>query len=157
VTPLILATVDSATPTTAAAAEADTPTPLPTVEPTLAAEVGQAYENFWNVTSGALLELDTAQLPQVMDGDYLATVTNRIQELKTENRAIKTEVVLNYSVLTATSEEAIVVDDFEDNSIYVTAGTEDPLSEPLADRQRTLYTLRNIAGVWKVVDSVRSQ
>jgi hypothetical protein len=92
-----------------------------------------------------------------MDDDYLAMVTSRIDELRQENRAIKTQVILNYSVVAATSEVATVVDDFEDNSVYVTAGTEDPLTDPTADRERTLYTLRHSSGVWKVVDSVRSQ
>src|SRR5438067_7635470 len=67
-----------------------TPTELPTVEPALADEVGKAYVTFWRVRSQALLELDPAHLPEVMDGDYLLNVRQRIDELRTEGRAIKT-------------------------------------------------------------------
>jgi hypothetical protein len=155
-TPPIAVTADGTTPTPVASV-LGRPTPLPTVQPTLAAEVGQSYENFWRVTSEALLELDSSQLPQVMDDNYLAMVTTRIEELRAENRAIKTQVVLNYYVISANSAVAMVVDDIEDNSVYVTAGTEDPLTDPVAGRERTLYTLRHDSGIWKVVDSVRSE
>jgi hypothetical protein len=127
------------------------------VEPTLAAEVGQAYENFWRVRSQALLELDESHLPEVMDGDYLNTVSQRIDELRTEDRAIKTHVILNYSVLEVTEDSATVIDDFEDDSVYVKVGTDEPLTDPTADQLRVLYKLRNFAGAWKVVDSVRPE
>jgi hypothetical protein len=92
-----------------------------------------------------------------MDGDYLQTVSQRIDELRSENRAIKADVSLNYSVVHATAEEASVIDDYEDNSIYVTIGTQDPLTDPVADHVTVLYSLRNSSGTWKVVDSVRSE
>jgi len=167
-TPLIL--VIAATPTPAAppgtleptpgaqlSPATASPTPLPTVEPALAAEVGKAYENFWRVSSQALLELDSAHLTEVMDGDYLATVSQRITELRGEGRAIKANVLLNYSVIAATTDVASVLDDFEDDSVYVRIGTEDPLTDPAMDRLRVLYKLRNYSGLWKVVDSVRSE
>ena len=163
-TPLVLVV---ATPTKALATLAPTltsgpspasesPTPLPTVEPALAAEVGKAYENFWRVTSQALLELDETHLPEVMDGDYLATVTKRISELRAEGQAIKTHVILNYEVIQATAQSASVVDDFEDDSVYVKMGTEETLTEPAGDQMRVLYRMRLSSGVWKVFDSVRS-
>src|SRR5204863_2865133 len=105
----------------------------------------------------ALLQLDTTHLSEVMDGDYLAAVSNRITELRAEGRAIKTQVVLNYAVIEATSDSASVVDDFVDNSVYVSSDTEEPLSDPVGDQVRTLYKLRNNSGTWKVVESVRSE
>jgi hypothetical protein len=150
------ATADTPTPSPDAAAKTESPTPLPTVEPTLAADVGQAYENFWRVRSQALLELDPTHLPEVMDGEYLDSTARRIEELRSEGQAIKTQVSLSYSVLQATADFASVVDDIIDNSVYVRIGTEDALSEPTADQLRVLYKLRNVGGIWKVVDSVRS-
>ncbi|MDQ6673068.1 MAG: hypothetical protein M3069_20400, partial [Chloroflexota bacterium] len=122
-----------ATPTTVSPTSttpSPTPSALPTVEPILEEEVGKAYELFWRVRSQALLELDTTHLGEVMDGDYLANVAQRIETLRAEGRAIKTHVVLNYSVISATPEQAEVVDDFQDNSIYVNIGTEDPQTIP---------------------------
>ena len=156
-TPLVIVLGGTETPTPSAAPSANTPTPLPTVEPTLAAEVGQAYENFWRVTSQALLELDASHLDEVMDGNYLASIRDRISQLSRDGQAIKTHVILNYSVVEASHEFATVVDDFEDDSIYIKVGTDEPVSAPTGDQVRTLYKLQNISGVWKVIDSVRSE
>ncbi len=134
-----------------------TPAAFPTVEPALADEVGQAYVLFWRVRSQALLELDTSQLSGVMDGDYLTNINGLVNELRSENRAIKTQVRLNYTVIQATLDSAIVVDNFEDNSVYVKVGTEEPLSEPTADQLKVMYRLRMFPDGWKVVDSVRSE
>jgi hypothetical protein len=153
-TPLVIVLDATATPVPVGS---ETATALPTVEPTLAAEVGQAYENFWRVTSQALLELDDSHLTEVMDGVYLASVRQRIDELRSEGRAIKTHVILNYSVIQASRESATVVDDFEDDSVYVKLGTDEPLSEPTSDQVRTLYKLQYSSGIWKVVDSVSSE
>ncbi len=134
-----------------------TPSALPTVEPALADEVGRAYVMFWRVRSQALLELDTTHLSDVMDGDYLTNIEQLIDELRSENRAIKTQVALNYTVVQATSDTASVVDFFQDNSIYVKIGTEEPLSTSTADQLRVLYRLRRFPDGWKVVDSVRPE
>jgi hypothetical protein len=130
---------------------------VPTVDPSLSADVGRAYEMFWHVRSQALLELDKTHLAEVMDGDYLEGIEQLIDSLRSEGRAIKTKVTLSYSVVSATAESAQVLDDVEDNSVYVNIGTEEPLSSPTADQFRLLYRLQNFSGVWKVVDSVRSE
>jgi hypothetical protein len=152
---LFLDATATASPAISAAQPSPTPTPPPSVEPTLAAEVSRAYENFWRVKSQALLDLDQSHLADVMDGDYLSTVNQRIDDLRSEDRAIKTHVILNYRVVEATQRAASVIDDFEDDSIYVKTGTEEPLSEPVADQLTVLYKLENFSGTWKVVDSVR--
>jgi hypothetical protein len=169
-TPLIIGTVAPPTATGAPATAAvstpmpelppvmsSTPSPLPTVEPALAEEVGRAYELFWRVRTQALLELDETHLPEVMDAEYLVTFKRTMARLRAENRAIKTRVVLNYFVIAASQDSANVVDDIEDNSVYVRIGTEDPLTSPTADQLRVLYSLSKSLGIWKVVDSVRSE
>ena len=134
-----------------------TPTELPTVEPALAEEVGKAYLTFWRVKSQALLELDPSHLSDVMEGDYLATTTQLIEELRSEGRAIKTHVTLNYFVVEVGAETATVVDNFDDDSIYVAIGTEDALTSATPDKLSVLYQLRKFRETWKVVDSVRPQ
>ena len=152
--PLVSSLAPTATPVAAAATQIATP--LPTVEPTLAAEVGKAYENFWRVKSQALVNLDSTHLVEVMDGDYLATTTSLIEELRSEGRAIKTQVSLDYTVVQADPASAAVVDFFVDNSVYVRIGTGDPLSTPMADELSVLYRLRKLDQVWKVVESARA-
>ena len=155
-TPTVPATPVAPTETPAPTAE-PRPTVLPTVEPALAQEVGEAYVTFWRVRSQALLELDESHLSDVMDGDYLNHIAGLIEELRSEGRAIKTQVVLNYSVVIATTETAAVVDFVEDNSVYVRINTEDPISDPTADHLRIMYRLKKFSDAWKVVDSVRSE
>jgi hypothetical protein len=150
------ATAPTSTPEPAAPAS-PTPSPLPTVEPALAEEVGRAYEMFWRVRTQALLELDETHLSEVMDADYLTAFKQTMARLRAENRAIKTRVILNYFVVGASQDSATVVDDIEDNSVYVRIGTEDPLTSPTADQLRVLYSLTKSSGMWKVVDSVRSE
>lgn len=147
----------TATPATAAPlASGQTPaaSPSPTVEPQLAMEVGRAYEAYWRVRAQALLQLDTAHLGEVMDNGHLTLVAQRIADLRNENRAIKTKVALNYTVVEANGTSAAVFDHIDDNTYYVKAGTEDPLSQPANDVLVVVFRLQKSSGVWKVVDSV---
>jgi hypothetical protein len=139
---------------TAVPETSSTPSPEPTVDPALAAEVGRAYENYWRVQTDAILQLDTSQLASVMDGEALDVVTRRIEELRAEGKAIRTKAVLNYNVVQADDSKAAVVDRVEDNSFYVKAGTEEPVSEPASGAYSVLFHLQKISGMWKVVDSV---
>jgi hypothetical protein len=133
-----------------------TPSAIPTLDPELAAEVGRAYEAYWRVRSQAVLQLDPTHLADVMDGDHLMAIGNRIEEMRAEGKAIKTKVALNYTVVEASEVTATVVDRIEDSSYYVTAGTEQPLTDPAADVLLVMYRLQKNSGVWKVVDSVRA-
>jgi len=92
-----------------------------------------------------------------MDGDYLDNVSELIDQLRSEGRAIKTQVALNYSVIEATNDAATVVDYVEDNSVYVRIGTEDPLSAPTPDQLRIMYRLKRFPEACKVVDSARPE
>ncbi len=160
--PTVLATPTSGVPTVAVSAATvtrgpaalATASPVPTVDPALATEVGRAYETYWRVRAQAVLLLDSTHLSEVMDGDHLIQVEQRINELRTEGRAIKTKVALNYSIVEADPASASVVDRIDDDSYYVKAGTEVPLTQPAADVLRVLFRLRKSSGVWKVVDSV---
>ena len=161
-TPLILVmptpTASPAPPTlspTSAPAATESPTTLPTVEPALAAEVGKAYENFWRVRSQAELTLDSSQLPEVMNGPYLEHFVEVLNQLKAEDKAVKIHVVLNYTVVQAANESAIVHDYIEDTSFFVELGTDTALSDPTNDLLRIEFSLARLDGKWKVVDSVR--
>jgi hypothetical protein len=131
-----------------------TATPLPTIDPTLAAEIGEAYESYWRVSSQALLDLDPTHLSDVMEGPYLQSFEIRLDNLRASGKAIKTQVTLNYKVVEATDTTAVVIDRVEDDSYYVSPGSEDPLSDPANDLLRLELKLINDSGTWKVVESV---
>jgi hypothetical protein len=131
-----------------------TPSPLPTVEPALAEEVGKAYETFWRVRSQALLDLDVTHLAEVMDGPYLQLFEDRIGELRLQQRAIKTQVTLNYKVIQVKSEVANITDVINDDSFYVIPGTEEPITDPANDVLHLQLKLRKLVGAWKVIESV---
>jgi|SRR5579859_2684438 len=144
----------AATPTPSADSS-PTLQPLPTVEPALADEVGRAYVMFWRVRSQALLELDSTHLSEVMGGDYLQNFIARLDDLQLQGRAIKTQIVLNYTIAQATHDAATVIDRLEDSSFYIVPGTEEPLSEQVSDVLLIEFKLVRTGEVWKVVDSVR--
>jgi hypothetical protein len=129
---------------------------VPTVEPVLAEQVGTAYQAYWRVRSQALLELDPSHLSEVMDGEYLANFQSRLNDLQTQNRAIRTQVNLNYTVVQANSLQAIVQDRVEDESFYIVPGTLDPITQPAKDLTFIEFKFQSIEGIWKVVDSVRA-
>jgi hypothetical protein len=149
----------TATPTAALApvAASQSPTPLPTVEPTLAAEVGQAYENFWPVRSAAELTLDPSHVSEVMDDGYLDHFLAVMNQLRQEGRAIDTQVALNYTVVQVNSQSALVHDRIEDKSFYIDPTTQAALTEPADDVERIEFSLVKTNGVWKVVDSVTEE
>jgi hypothetical protein len=140
------------------------PTPLPTVEPTVSAtvspeaavEIGDAYQTYWQVRAQALYNLDTSHLQEVMSGDHLAAAEELIAELRSEGRAIQTQVAHNYVVISASNENAKVADSYIDESVYVDAQTHAQLSAPTGQRLNELYVMANADGTWRVVDLVRS-
>src|SRR5205085_6327251 len=134
-----------------------TPTELPTAEPALADEVGKAYVTFWRVRSQAALELDSSHLPEVMAGDYLQNFESHLDGLRMQSRAIKTQVTLNYNVVKASSEVAIVHDRIEDESFYIDPGTQKPLTDPANDQVMIEFSMAKLDGVWKVTDSVTAE
>ena len=125
--------------------------------PALADEIGKAYVTYWRVRSQATLDLDSTHLPEVMDGDYLQSFAAHLEELREQGQAIKTKVDLNYEVVQANSDAAIVHDRIEDNSFYVEPGTDNALSDPSNEQSLIEFKLRNFNGTWKVVDSVRAE
>jgi hypothetical protein len=125
------------------------------VSPELAAEVGDAYKQYWDIRAEALYELDGSRLEQVMAGDHLAAVQELISELSAEGRAIETEVDHKYVVVQASSESAQVADTYLDESVYVDAHTHAPITSPAGQRLTELYSFTKVDGTWRVVDLVR--
>jgi len=133
--PTPLAVIPStATPEVTAVATALPPTATvtvrPTISPELETEIGDAYQTYWQVRAQALYDLDTTHLDEVMAGDHLSAIQDRINELRAEGRAIQTEVDHDYAVVDVSVNTARVADSYVDRSIYVDAETHNDLSTP---------------------------
>src|SRR5947209_9787336 len=134
----------------------ETPSALPSVDPSLVPDISRAYEKYWHIRAQALLDLDKEHLTEAMGGDHLASTAQLIDELRTENRAIKTDVDHDYRVVEATGGAAQVFDDYLSNSFYVDPSTEDAITQPASDELKVFYKMVKLNGEWKVVDSVRA-
>jgi hypothetical protein len=134
------------------------PTAAPAVDSNLAAEVVPAYKHYWDVRADALLNLDPTHLPEVSAGPHLTVLQNGIEQLKNEGYAIRTDVQLNFKVVSATSNLAIVADDFVDSSVYVDPETKELIGDKNADNSFTTqskveFKMQKFGDTWKVVDS----
>ena len=90
-----------------------------------------------------------------MDGEYLDQNIKLIHDLEEQGRAIKSNVTLHYVLLEATDMDASMLDDIEDQSIYVSTVDDTPLTKPPNGTLRVVYTMRRTESGWKVVGSAR--
>jgi len=148
------APVGAASPSTTA------PSPRPTVDPVLAAEVGKAYERYWDVRAEALYNLDTSHLGEVSDGRELTALEAGINKLRDEGRAVKTDVTHNYRVTLMSSDAAEIVDGYVDTSSYVDPSSHVPLGSNTNQGQqgdtnaltvKEVYQMQKLDEEWKVV------
>jgi hypothetical protein len=130
---------------------------MPTVPPELAAEVSQAYLQYFQVSADALLNLDPTPLDGVASGDALKGLQDEIAQDRAAGRAIRTDVAHNFVVVTATDDQAEVADDYRDSSVFVDPVSKEPLAGEVvpaspedAPEVRVIYDLQRIEGAWKV-------
>ena len=95
------------------------PVAVPTVDPVAQAEVIQAYSHYWEQRTLAFRDLDPSLLSSVAAGPELAGLTEKIDDLRSEGRAIRTHVIHHFVALPTAPGEAVVADEYEDLSIYV--------------------------------------
>jgi hypothetical protein len=128
-----------------------------TITPELISEISQAYLTYFQVRADALQNLDASHLDDVAAGDALAGLQQEIDQDRAAGRAIRTDVVHNYSVVSATDDAAEVADDYRDSSVFVDPATKEPLAGEVvpatpqdAPEVKVVYDLHRISGVWKV-------
>jgi hypothetical protein len=150
-------------PTSAPTAEA-TPITLVAspVDPALAEEVRAAYLHYFDVRTQALYTNDPTGLDTVADGPPLAGLEQSIADHQAEGKALVTNVKHHYAIVHFEGDPNDVVavaDDYKDLSYWVDTTTHDPLpgqtipSNPdEAPQVNVVYHLRNIDGVWKVIE-----
>jgi hypothetical protein len=136
---------------------------VPTVDLGLESDIVSAYRHYWDVRADAFLNLDPTHLSDVSADPHLTVLQNTIDQLRAEGHAIKTKVHLNFRVVSATTDTAIVSEDFVDDSSYVDPDTKEVLPDDnnggyaTGVELKVAFKLREMDDVWKVVDSARAQ
>jgi hypothetical protein len=126
--------------------------PVQTPDPALLAEITDAFQKYSDIRAEAEWSLDGSRLTEIMPGAELAGSLEYLDELRASGRAVRTKVEHNVRITRAIADEAEVVDDVTDWSVYVDAVTRQPLQpEPAGKELTEVYFLRKIDGVWKVV------
>jgi len=134
-----------------------TPAVSPTAAPSVEEEVSQAYLHYWEVYSEALYNLDTIHLGEVMTGPRLERALTEVTDLRAQNRAVKIAVENQPVVVQAGSDQAVILDSYENRSYLIDPVTKQPLSQPpeTAETIRDRVTMTKLGGTWKVLDTVR--
>jgi hypothetical protein len=125
------------------------------VEAGLSDQVLQAYNQFWQVRTQALFELDPSQIEQVTAGQVLDGERRAIEALRAQNRAQQVDIEHNARILYASADEAAVEDHYVSHTVLLDAASKAPIEPPPSTAWRLAYRLQKIDGVWKVVESVR--
>lgn len=130
-------------------------TPAPAIDPTLAAEVLQAYQSYWTVRVHAMAEptnIDIA-LDSVMADVELATAQKTLADYRSEGKAYRTSVEHHAQPMSITATEAVILDQYVGTSVKLDPATGEPLAgEPTVEHYKDVFVLRPVGGVWKVVD-----
>jgi len=126
------------------------------VDPALEAEILVAYGRYSQIVDDAFATLDGSHLSEVMDGTQLVAARTYLEQLRSEGKAAVGPTDHSISVLSATSEDAVIHDRLIDHGVFVDPITREPLpsdqqaSKPYTEIEATYY-LRKVNGVWKVV------
>ena len=121
-------------------------------DPTLVAEVNEAYRRYSEIRAEAEWSLDGSRLAEVMPGPELAGSLRYLDDLRASGRAVRTKIEHNVRITRLTADEAEIVDDVTDWSVYVDATTRQPLqAEPAGRKLTEVYFLAKNDGVWKVI------
>lgn len=146
-------TVPSPMPTAAAAASSPTTTIDPSAEK---AVVAQSYLQYWDVYDNALLSLDTSKLSDVAAEAELTRDTQTVNDLRSAQQALKSDVTHHLEVTSVSSDAATVHDQFEDRSYLIDPVSMKALQTPAPPRiQAIACQLQRINGTWKVVNIVK--
>jgi hypothetical protein len=132
--------------------------PVPTVDPIAQAEVMQAYGHYWDQRALAFRDLDPSLLTDVAGSYELSALTARIEDLRSQGRAIWTHVIHHIVALPTAPGEAVVADEYEDLSVFIDAESKQPL-DPATPKPETgpiikvRKVFQKLDGAWKVTAS----
>jgi len=155
-TPGATSTTAATEPTTAVVGATVEPTPIEAaVAPDLAAAIIQGYDNYWSVRVQASGDPNNASLDlaSVMADGELQAANKTLDQYRQEGVAFRTTVDHQIWITNATPTDAIVVDRYSGQSLRLSLDSKQPDgSDPVSESFEDMFFLRNIDGVWKVVN-----
>lgn len=126
-------------------------TPMPTDVRT---QVEQAYLKFWEVWAAANLELDPARMEQVAAGEALTVLREQVEGQRSKNQPVRIRVEHDYEILLPSEETASVEDRYVNHSVRLDPVTKQPIEPEPNQTVRKSYTLKKVAGQWKVFEII---
>jgi hypothetical protein len=131
--------------------------PITIDDPAAEQAVSDAYLNYFQVSGEALYNLDPSPLGTVAADDELDGLRKSIEQDRNQGRAVKTNVRHNFLVVKVQGDDAQIVDNYDDSSIFIDPTTKQPLPGQVAPASyedapvaSVLYHLHRFDGVWKV-------
>jgi hypothetical protein len=147
-----------ATPTALANAisTAGAPTPAAVNLPAdLANAILEGYSNYWTVRLNAMRDPSdmSIDLQSVMAGNELIGAQKTLSQYRDAGEAFDTNVKHSVWITKASSDAAVIVDEFTSTARKVDPDTKAPIEASASVENRTdTFELRRIDGTWKVVD-----
>lgn len=177
--------VPASKPNTPVAIIADAPTALSTASPTAMAtstvtptatlsaivptatgldrsalerEVREAYEKYWDVLIQAYLDLDTSRLHEVTADPELTMTVQQIEDLRERGRAAKLEVEHHILIVRLSPDEAIIYDEYVNNSVFLDATTKQVLpTKAPPEVEKISFRLKKFEDGWRVIDGLQQE
>ena len=150
-----------ATPATSGSRPAAQATPVAINLPAdLANAILQGYTNYWTVRVNAMRDPADASidLGSVMAETELAGAQKTLAQYRDAGEAFHSDVKHTIWITDATPDEAVVVDRYVGNTVFLDPNTKEPLSsQPVVQTFSDRFLLKNIDGTWKVVQEEPEQ
>jgi hypothetical protein len=148
-------------PTTVANSASAQPTPVAINLPAdLANAILQGYSNYWTVRVNAMRDPQDASidLGSVMAESELAGAQKTLAQYRDAGEAFQSDVKHTIWITDATPDEAVVVDRYVGNTVFLDPSTKEPLgSQPVVQSFSDRFLLKKIEGTWKVVQEEPEQ
>jgi hypothetical protein len=141
---------------TASGQRTATRTAEPTATQSLEDEVSEAYLEYWDAYSAALLELDISLVEPFAAGERLEEIREEIEEFRSQGVALRTVVEHDFVVVDVSETTATVSDEIVNNSFFVDPVTkEPPTAEGSGEMFTDTYHLERVGDRWIVVEGNR--
>lgn len=132
------------------------PTPVAVNLPAnLANAILQGYANYWTVRVNAIRDPSDASidLGTVMAGNELLGAQKTLAQYRDAGEAFDSNVKHTVWITSATSDHAVIVDQFTATTLRVDRDTKAPLdATPSVETRTDTFELQLLDGTWKVVD-----
>lgn len=141
---------------------ATAPTSVPTAPPTPSLsprqQVVQAYHRYWQDYSQALYTLNTSHMNGVATDGELRRVAAEVTGFRQRGYAVRVRVTHHALIVSVKGIRATIYDEVLNRSYAVDPVTKKPgRGSSQADREKNIYFLQKIHGVWKVTKVLRQE